>query len=76
MPILSSPVAATRSDPLGGALWMLASTVFLTAMTAMIRYHSVAIDPLEILFLPNLLGLVGLLPWLMRHGLGKLATRR
>jgi S-adenosylmethionine uptake transporter len=76
MPILSSPVAAARTDPLGGALWMLASTVFFTAMTAMIRYLSGSIDPLEIVFFRNLFGLVVLLPWLLRHGLGKLATQR
>lgn len=76
MPALSSPVAATRSDPLGGALWMLASTVFFTAMTAMIRYLSGSIDPLEIVFFRNLFGLVVLLPWLMRHGMVSLGTRR
>ena len=76
MPVLSAPVAATRSDPLGGALWMLASTVFFTAMTVMIRYLSGWIDPLEIVFFRNLFGLVVLLPWLMRHGMVSLGTRR
>ena len=37
MSVLSSPLAATRSDPMGGALWMLGSAVFFAAMTAMIR---------------------------------------
>ena len=55
---------------------MFASTVFLPAMPAMIRYLSGSIDPLEIVFFRNLFGLVVLLPWLLRHGLGKLATQR
>ena len=76
MPALTTPVEATRSDPLGGALWMLGSTVFFTAMTAMIRYVSGSIDPLEIVFFRNLFGLVVLLPWLMRHGKVSLNTRR
>lgn len=76
MPVITPPEAATRSDPLGGALWMLGSTVFFTAMTAMIRYLSGAIDPLEIVFFRNLFGLLVLLPWLMRHGMVALGTRR
>ena len=76
MPVLSSPVVATRSDPMGGALWMLASTIFFTAMTAMIRYLSGSIDPLEIVFFRNLFGLAVLLPWVMRHGMVSLNTRR
>ncbi|MCZ6885336.1 MAG: DMT family transporter [Alphaproteobacteria bacterium] len=76
MPVLATPVEATRSDPLGGALWMLGSTVFFTAMTAMIRYVSGSIDPLEIVFFRNLFGLVVLLPWLLRHGGVSLRTRR
>jgi len=76
MPVISSPVAATRSDPLGGALWMLASTVFFTAMTAMIRYLSASIDPLEIVFFRNLFGMVAMLPWLMRQGFSGLRTQR
>ena len=76
MPVLATPVAAVRSDPLGGALWMLGSTVFFTAMTAMIRYVSGSIDPLEIVFFRNLFGLVVLLPWLMRHGRISLNRRR
>lgn len=75
MPVISSPVVATRSDPLGGALWMLASTVFFTAMTAMIRYLSGSIDPLEIVFFRNLFGLVVLLPWLLWNGAVSLSTR-
>ncbi len=55
---------------------MLASTVFFTAMTIIIRYLSGSIDPLEIVFFRNLFGLLVLLPWLMRHGMVSLATRR
>ena len=61
---------------MGGALWMLASTIFFTAMTAMIRYLSGSIDPLEIVFFRNLFGLAVLLPWVMRHGMVSLNTRR
>lgn len=76
MPVITSPVAATSSNPLGGALWMLASTVVFTAMTVMIRYLSASIDPLQIVFFRNLFGLLVLLPWLMRNGVGVLRTKR
>lgn len=55
---------------------MLASTIFFTAMTIIIRYLAGSVDPLEIVFFRNLFGLLVLLPWLMFHGKVLLATRR
>ncbi len=55
---------------------MVASCVFFAMLTGVIRHLSATIDPLEIVFFPNLFGIVVMLPWLMRHGLGVLCTRR
>ena len=71
-----APAPATRDDPSRAALWMIASGVFFVAMTAIIRHLSATIDPLELVFFRNLFGLLVLLPWLARHGLGSLRTRR
>ena len=67
---------AARADPVRGAMWMVGSCVFFALLTALIRYLSRTIDPLEIIFFRNLFGMVVMLPWLWRHGLGTLRTRR
>ena len=63
-------------NPVQGALLMVVAAVFFTAMTAMIRYLSTSIDPLELVFFRNLFGLLVLLPWLSRNGFGVLRTKR
>ena len=55
---------------------MIASCVFFAALTGMIRHLSATLDPLEIVFFRNLFGLIVMLPWLMRQGLGALRTQR
>ncbi|MFQ5959630.1 MAG: DMT family transporter, partial [Alphaproteobacteria bacterium] len=67
---------AARSDPVRGAIWMVGSGVCFTVLTGLIRYLSETIDPLEIVFFRNLFGMVVMLPWLMRNGIGTLRTRR
>ncbi len=69
-------VAAPRSDPLRGALWMVSSCVFFAVLIALIRHLSATLHPLEIVFFRNLFGMLVMLPWLARHGLGTLRTRR
>ena len=86
MPVTATPdtiaparISATqpvRDNPVQGALLMVVAAVFFTAMTAMIRYLSASIDPLELVFFRNLFGLLVLLPWLARNGFGVLRTRR
>ena len=76
MPTTPTPAASERSDPIRAAAWMIASCVFFTALTGLIRHLSATLDPLEIVFFRNLFGLIVMLPWLMRLGLGALRTRR
>ena len=45
-------------------------------MNAMIRHVSSELHPLEIVFFRSLFGFVAMLPWLSRHGVGVLRTRR
>jgi len=68
--------AVARADPVRGALWMVGSCVFFALLTGLIRYLSETIDPLEIVFFRNLFGMAVMLPWLWRHGLATLKTRR
>ncbi len=72
----SSTPAAVPDDPVRGALWMVGSGVCFTVLTALIRYLAETIDPLEIVFVRNLFGMVVMLPWLMRNGVATLRTRR
>ena len=76
MPTTPPPAASERSDPIRAAAWMIASCVFFAALTGMIRHLSATLDPLEIVFFRNLFGLIVMLPWLMRQGLGALRTQR
>ncbi len=55
---------------------MTASCVFFAVLTGLIRHLSATLDPLEIVFFRNLFGLIVMLPWLMRVGVGALSTRR
>ena len=55
---------------------MTTSCVFFAVLTGLIRHLSATLDPLEIVFFRNLFGLIVMLPWLMRQGLGTLSTRR
>jgi drug/metabolite transporter (DMT)-like permease len=71
-----APAPAAASDPVRGALWMVGSCVCFTVLTGLIRHLSATIDPLEIVFFRNLFGLMVMLPWLMRHGLGRLRSER
>lgn len=72
----SSALAAPRSDPLRGALWMVSACVFFSVLTGLIRHLSATLDPFEIVFFRNLFSLLVMLPWLARGGFGALRTRR
>lgn len=57
-------------------LWMLGSGLFFSCLNAQIRYLTQSMHPLEITFFRNLFGLVFMLPWLFRSGVGGLKTGR
>jgi len=62
------------SPKIRGILLMLSGTLFLTAMVAIVRYLSSDLHPFVIAFFRNLMGLVMLLPLLLRTGFGSLRT--
>ena len=63
-------------EPVQAIFWMLASGFFFSCLNAEIRYLSAYLHPFETAFFRNLFGLVFMLPWLFRAGLGGLRTRR
>ena len=75
MPFLSDPFAKLPG-PLRGALWMVLSGACFASMTAVVRHLSAGMHAFEIVFFRNALGLVFLMPWLLRGGLAGVRTRR
>lgn len=57
-------------------VWMLVSTVITTTVNAAVRHVSVEVHPFEVVFIRSLVGLVLLMPLLMRHGLPVLRISR
>ena len=58
------------------AVWMCLSALFYTVSVTIVRYLSNTLPTFEIVFLRNFLGLVFMLPWIMRVGIGAMQTRR
>lgn len=67
---------AALPGPVRGICWMLASAVSLTLMAAIIRHLSGALHTFEIALFRTALGLVFMLPWLIRNRLAGLKTRK
>jgi drug/metabolite transporter (DMT)-like permease len=63
--------AATR-----GALWMVLAAALMSSLAGLIRYLSATIHPIEIAFFRSFLGLVFVLPWLIRSGFPAARTTR
>jgi drug/metabolite transporter (DMT)-like permease len=57
-----------------GAIWMTLSAVFFAAQAGIVRYLSKDLHFIEISFFRALFGIVIMLPWLMRSGVGVLRT--
>jgi drug/metabolite transporter (DMT)-like permease len=53
-----------------------AATTAFAAMIILIRHLSQTFDPLQVVFFRNLFGLLAMLPWLARQGVGALRTQR
>lgn len=69
-------LAREMPAPVCGAAWMLLGAAAFAVTTALIRVCADALHPFEVAFFRNLFGLVLLLPWLARRGIGTLRTRR
>lgn len=77
---LALSVPATRltdlSPPLRGALWMCVAATAFAVMINLVRHLTDVLDPLQVVFFRNAFGLLAMLPWLMRGGVGLLRTQR
>jgi drug/metabolite transporter (DMT)-like permease len=62
--------------PLRGVAWMALAATSFAVMINVVRHLTESFDPLQVVFFRNLFGLLAMLPWLGRHGLGVLRTRR
>ena len=68
--------SAGLSAPLRGALWMIGATSGFAAMIVLVRQLTYDLDPLQVVFLRNVFGLLAMTPWLASQGLGVLRTQR
>jgi drug/metabolite transporter (DMT)-like permease len=59
-----------------GALWMSTAVVLFSMMTILIRMVVDTIPSYEIIFVRGMVSMAILAPWLIRQGIGALATRR
>ena len=65
---------ARLSPSAQGAIWMTLSAVFFAAQAGIVRYLSKDLHFIEISFFRAIFGIVIMLPWLMRSGVGVLRT--
>lgn len=73
---MTGPELRALPAPLRAALLMVAAALFFSGMSAVIRHLAQALHPFEVAFFRNLFGLLFMLPWLARSGLGGLRTGR
>jgi drug/metabolite transporter (DMT)-like permease len=59
-----------------GIFWMIFATVFYASTYASVRFLSTDFDTFQIVFFRSTLGVILMLPWLMRSGIGVLRTNR
>jgi drug/metabolite transporter (DMT)-like permease len=59
-----------------GALWMCAAATAFALMITLVRHLTEGLHPLQVVFLRTAFGLVAMLPWLLRQGIGVLRTSR
>ena len=62
--------------PVRGALWMCAATTAFALMITLVRHLTDDLHPLQVVFFRTVFGLLAMLPWLLRQGLGVLRTAR
>ncbi len=65
-----------RTGAVAGIIWMCIAILLSTAAGACVRKLGGAVPTLELVFFRNVFALVGLLPWIMKQGLGSMRTTR
>jgi len=73
---LRNPFPVALTPPVKAAGLLIFACVFFASMNAIIRHVSTEVDPLEIVFFRNFFGFAAMVPWLSRHGLGVMRTKR
>ena len=78
MPRNSTPGTSAKpeNNTLVGGLWMIAAGVCFAIMMGIIRHVADELHAFEIAFFRNLFGLMVMLPWIAKVGLGGLRTER
>jgi drug/metabolite transporter (DMT)-like permease len=66
---------ASLSAPLRGVLWMCAAATAFALMITLVRQLTDGLHPLQVVFFRTAFGLLAMLPWLLRQGLGVMRTR-
>jgi drug/metabolite transporter (DMT)-like permease len=61
---------------LRGALWMCAAATAFALMITLVRHLTDGLHPLQVVFFRTAFGLLAMLPWLLRQGIGVLRTGR
>jgi drug/metabolite transporter (DMT)-like permease len=61
---------------LKGALWMAAAATAFALMITLVRQLTDGLHPLQVVFFRTAFGLLAMLPWLLRQGVGVLRTSR
>lgn len=59
-----------------GMLWMLGAALFFSASVGFVRHLSETLNTFEIVFIRQLVGVIFMVPWLMRIGVSSMRTRR
>lgn len=57
-----------------GALWMCAATTAFALMITVVRHLTDGLHPLQVVFFRTAFGLLAMLPWLLRQGVGVMRT--
>ena len=69
-------ITAGWSAPVTAAVLVVFASVLFAVMNGIIRHVAQEVDPLQIVFFRNMFGLLAMMPWLAREGLGVLRSKR
>jgi drug/metabolite transporter (DMT)-like permease len=76
LPKLKVAAVAGLPAPVRGALWMCAAATCFALMITLVRQLTDGLHPLQVVFFRTAFGLLAMLPWLLRQGLGVMRTSR
>jgi drug/metabolite transporter (DMT)-like permease len=76
LPKLGAGAVTGLPAPVRGALWMCAAATAFALMITLVRQLTEGLHPLQVVFFRTAFGLLAMLPWLLRQGLGVLRTEK